>query len=100
MDSAIPLKGLRGSVDKNATVLSVMAGTPMQMLAVGLGTKKVIRTMPNTPCSIGEGVNVWTTTAAVDAAEQEKMSKMLGTMGEEIYVNDEKFLDMVRDRVY
>ena len=67
----------------------------MRTLANGLGVTKVIRTMPNTPCSIGQGVNVWCATSAVEDAEREKMANMLGRMGEEIFVADEKFLDMV-----
>ena len=51
--------------------------------------------MPNTPCSIGQGVNVWCATHDVGVAEQEKMASMLSRMGEEIFVADEKFLDMV-----
>eukprot|EP00729_Bicosta_minor_P006870 gene6870-34666_t len=88
------IKELRGAVGADATVLSVMAGTPMRTLANGLGVKKVIRTMPNTPCSIGQGVNVWCATHDVGVAEQEKMASMLSRMGEEIFVADEKFLDM------
>jgi pyrroline-5-carboxylate reductase len=50
--------------------------------------------MPNTPAQIGEGISVWT--AATDVTEQQKgwAGSILGTMGKEIYVDDEKYIDM------
>jgi len=51
--------------------------------------------MPNTPAAIGEGVSVWTATPAVEAPAREDVAALLGAMGTEIYVEDEKYLDMV-----
>jgi len=50
--------------------------------------------MPNTPAQIGEGISVWTATAEVTELQKQWASSILGTMGEEIYVDDEKYLDM------
>jgi len=50
--------------------------------------------MPNTPAQIGEGISVWTATAEVTEMQKEWASSILGTMGNEIYVADEKYLDM------
>jgi pyrroline-5-carboxylate reductase len=53
----------------------------------------IVRSMPNTPAKIGEGVTVWTATAAVTAAQKKRASVILGAMGKEYFVDDEKYLD-------
>jgi len=50
--------------------------------------------MPNTPAQIGEGVSVWTATAEVTEQQKEWAGSILGAMGKEIYVDDEKYIDM------
>jgi pyrroline-5-carboxylate reductase len=50
--------------------------------------------MPNTPAQIGEGISLWTTTAEVTGPQKEWASSILGAMGKEIYVGDEKYIDM------
>ena len=44
----------------NPVVLSIMAGVPIGQMVDGLGTPKVVRSMPNTPAMIEQGVTVWT----------------------------------------
>lgn len=46
---------LRGLVETRHLVLSVVAGVSLGELSERLGTEKVIRIMPNTPCQISEG---------------------------------------------
>ena len=60
----------------------------------GLRTPKVIRTMPNTPVSVGQGVVVWTASAAVQPNEIEAVESMLAELGDHVLVQDEKFIDM------
>eukprot|EP01063_Lacrimia_lanifica_P028485 TRINITY_DN4163_c0_g1_i4.p1 TRINITY_DN4163_c0_g1~~TRINITY_DN4163_c0_g1_i4.p1 ORF type:complete len:407 (+),score=138.74 TRINITY_DN4163_c0_g1_i4:47-1222(+) len=81
-------------INESATVLSVVAGEPVERFVMGTGLRKVVRSMPNTPASIGEGVTVWCCTSEVDAAEREKIKAFLGTFGTAIYVDDESFVDM------
>jgi pyrroline-5-carboxylate reductase len=50
--------------------------------------------MPNTPAQIGMGVSVWTATAEVTEQQREWVSSILVAMGKEIYVADEKYIDM------
>ena len=50
--------------------------------------------MPNTPAQIGQGISVWTST---DGCSQDRLGQaraILQALGKEIYVDDEKFLDM------
>ncbi|MFC1961362.1 pyrroline-5-carboxylate reductase family protein [Chloroflexota bacterium] len=40
---------LHGNVPSAALVLSIMAGVPIKRIATGLGIRRVVRAMPNTP---------------------------------------------------
>ena len=85
---------LRGYCWEGQTVISIVAGLRLDTLKSGLGTDSVIRVMPNTPAQIGAGMCVWT--AAPEVSEQARLvtGRILGTLGEELYVGDEKLIDM------
>jgi len=53
-----------------------------------------VRAMPNTPAQIGAGITVWTATKVVSETERGQAQALLGALGEEIYMDDEKYLDM------
>lgn len=50
--------------------------------------------MPNTPAQIGEGISVWTTTRSVKESQKEQARLILRALGKEVFVDEEKFLDM------
>lgn len=82
-------------ISKNASlVLSILAGVRISTLAKGLDNQSVVRAMPNTPAQIGQGITVWTATPEVPEAQREQARILLGALGEELYMEDEKFLDM------
>ena len=81
-------------LDAGQTVLSIIAGARMDTLVSGLGHQAVVRVMPNTPAQIGAGMTVWTATEDVPAEGVDASREILRTLGEEIYVSDEKFIDM------
>ncbi len=76
------------------SVLSIVAGAKMESLAKGVGHERIIRVMPNTPAQIGAGMTMWTCLPSVRTAHREAASAILSTIGDEIYVDDEKYLDM------
>jgi pyrroline-5-carboxylate reductase len=88
------LKGLKGSVRPEALALSIVAGASIGKLSGGLGHQAVVRSMPNTPAQIGEGITVWTASPAVDAGQLEMARAVLGALGPEVFVEDEHYLDM------
>lgn len=85
---------LGGRLEPEQAVLSIVAGAKMSALSEGLGHSAVIRVMPNTPAQIGEGMSLWTCTPAVGPAHRELTRSVLGTVGKEIFVEEEKYLDM------
>ena len=85
---------LSGQLKSAQLVLSIIAGARINTLCLGLNHSCVARAMPNTPAQIGEGISVWTATAEVTQQQKEQAGSILGAMGKEIYVDDEKYLDM------
>lgn len=75
-------------------VLSIVAGARIGAMAAGLDHQAIVRAMPNTPAQIGEGMSVWTATAAVSEEQRRQAQSILQALGEEIYVEDEDYLDM------
>lgn len=88
------LRDLRGHVERGALVLSIVAGARATSIATALGHSAVVRSMPNTPAQVGEGMTVWTATPKVTETQREQAQAILRALGKEIYVEDEKFLDM------
>ena len=85
---------LRGQLKPDQLVISIMAGKSVRTLSSGLGHDCIVRSMPNTPAQIGEGMTVWMATAQVQSIQKQWAASILGTMGAEICVEDEKYLDM------
>ena len=85
---------LEGSLRREQAALSIVAGARMSTLTEGLNHPNVIRVMPNTPAQIGQGISLWTCAAQVQDELREMARSVLSTLGEEIYVSDEKYLDM------
>lgn len=88
------LHSLSGQGNKATLVVSILAGVRISTLREGTGNPSVARAMPNTPAQIGEGITVWTTTPETPESERQNAKALLGALGEELYMEDEKFLDM------
>ncbi len=88
------LDELRGTVKPSAMVLSIVAGAKIRTIGDGLAHAAVVRTMPNTPAQIGQGVTVWTATAQVSDTQRKQAETILGAFGEHVHVDDESYLDM------
>jgi pyrroline-5-carboxylate reductase len=87
------MKGLKGT-RADALVLSIIAGANIKKISAGLKHKAIVRSMPNTPGQIGEGITVWTASKEVTEEQQELARGLLGALGDEVFVEDESYLDM------
>ena len=85
---------LKGNFQQEQVALSIVAGARMNTIMDGLGHSSMIRVMPNTPAQIGQGISLWTSSPRVKEAQRKAAQSILQTLGEEIYVEDEKYLDM------
>ena len=75
-------------------VLSVLAGPTTRALVATLGHDQVVRAMPNTPARIGNGMTVWYATPATTADQRAQAKTLLGALGAELEVEDEKWVAM------
>lgn len=88
------LAELKEQLKPTQLILSIIAGTRIDTLRRGLAHRQVVRVMPNTPAQIGMGMSVWTATAEVTKQQKDWAGSILGAIGKEIYVDDEKYIDM------
>jgi pyrroline-5-carboxylate reductase len=89
------LADLKGHLKPEQFILSIAAGVKINTISQGMGHRRIVRSMPNTPAQIGLGMSGWTATKEVTAAQKKLARNILGAMGREIYFDDEKYLDMV-----
>jgi len=85
---------LRGKLSPEQLVLSIVAGASLGTIGERLGHRRVVRVMPNLAARVGEAVSVWTAAPEVSPAQRELAARFLAALGREIYVEDEKYLDM------
>jgi pyrroline-5-carboxylate reductase len=88
------MRQLFGSLSPDQVVVSVIAGAPIETLVHGLGHDALARVMPNTPAQVGEAMSVWTTTPEVTGPQRRGVQAILGALGEELWVEEEKYVDM------
>jgi pyrroline-5-carboxylate reductase len=91
---SIVLPALKGKIASEAVVLSIVAGVRIDSLVTGLAHANVVRSMPNTPAQVGEGITVWMAAPSVSAAQREQVRLLLAALGHEIEADTEDQLDM------
>ncbi len=88
------LPALSGAIQPHALVLSIIAGATIQTISERLEHAAVVRSMPNTPAQIGEGITVWAASTAVSDEQRAEACSILSALGQEVYVEEESYLDM------
>lgn len=88
------LEELKGSIHQEQLVVSVVAGAKIETIADELLHAAVVRTMPNTPAQIGEGVTAWTPSAGVNEKQERQVRAMLEALGKAVRVENERQIDM------
>lgn len=88
------LEELKGSLVKEQLVVSIVAGAKIATIAEELLHASIVRTMPNTPAQIGEGVTAWTASAEVNEKQEQQVCAMLEALGKTVHVENEHQIDM------
>jgi pyrroline-5-carboxylate reductase len=77
-------------------ILSVAAGKTIASFERHFGeSAAIIRTIPNTPASIGRGITAMSANANVSAAQLKLATKLLSAIGEVVTVDREELIDCV-----
>ena len=85
---------LRPAMQDGKLVISVIAGATSKALANVLGHRQIVRSMPNTPAQLGKGMTVWYATPEVTEHQREQAKILLGSLGFQLQVDDEKLVAM------
>ena len=90
------LPDIASLIGPDTVVLSVAAGRTSKNLSRHLPERAaLVRAMPNTPVSIGEGITVCFANASVTPEQRETCDALLSAVGEVVWVEDEALLDPV-----
>lgn len=80
----------------NCVFLSIAAGFSTTSIETALkNNPAVVRSMPNLPASVGQGMTVATANKNVTTAQKDLCDRLLKTVGETEWVNNENLLDAV-----
>jgi pyrroline-5-carboxylate reductase len=86
---------VRPSVGSHTLVLSIAAGVGLSTLAYGLGTQRVVRSMPNTPAQVGKGISGAVAAPRVGEDDRHVVDVLLGAAGKVVWFEAEEELDAV-----
>jgi pyrroline-5-carboxylate reductase len=90
------LPDLKRFADAGSVFLSIAAGKTLKYFGAYLGVgAKVVRSMPNTPAAVRQGITVATAAKVVSEAEKNRCHQLLEAVGQVLWVDDEALLDPV-----
>ncbi|ODT74186.1 MAG: pyrroline-5-carboxylate reductase [Pelagibacterium sp. SCN 64-44] len=89
------MEGVQPVLGPQTLVLSIAAGISIARLAAGLGSGRIIRSMPNTPAQIGKGISG--AVAGPETAPQDRAvaEALLAAAGQVVWFDKEADLDVV-----
>ena len=86
------LKKIKDKLDKNTIILSIAAGVSIDFIEKNIGSdKKVVRTMPNTPAQVMQGMTAVSFNSNIEENEKNVVFKLLNSFGKSIEI-DEKLM--------
>lgn len=88
------LTDLKGAIQPEQLVVSIVAGARTETIANELVHQAIVRTMPNTPAQIGQGMTAWTATPQVSEVQEQEVRAMLEALGTSVRVENERQIDM------
>jgi pyrroline-5-carboxylate reductase len=87
---------LRDKLSPNTVVISIMAGITIAKISAALNHHSaIIRTMPNTPARIGQGITGLYATSACSQDQKALAQAIMTSIGQTVYIDTEAQLDAV-----
>ncbi len=83
-----------GCLQKEQVILSIVAGFSLSRLSELFGHKQIVRAMPNLAAQIAQAATVWSANKELSAQQLEQARSILQAIGEEIYVDSERLIDV------
>ncbi|MDR4479102.1 MAG: pyrroline-5-carboxylate reductase [Nitrospira sp.] len=88
------LTELTPSLKAQPLLISVAAGYPLSRLQAQLKTTRLVRAMPNTPSTIGEGVTALSVMPGLSSEDQNRARRLFESVGQVVVV-EERLMDAV-----
>lgn len=86
------LTEIRDSLTMDKLIISVIAGTPMKFIQDALERRvSLVRAMPNSPCAIGEGMTVLTSSEGTSENHLDQAKNIFGALGRTLFLGEELF---------
>ena len=76
------------SVSEDTLIVSIVAGLSLEKLEHFFTTQPVVRVMPNTPMSVGEGMSAYALGSHASAADRERIQGILSAAGRAVCVKE------------
>ena len=86
---------VHGAMPADSLLLSIITGARIATIASEFKHDRIIRVVPNTPSTAKAGMSVWTASPSVNQTQRDLAQALLASIGRELYIDDEKKLDMV-----
>ena len=85
----IVLKKIKDKLDKNTIILSIAAGVSIDFIEKNIGSdKKVVRTMPNTPAQVMQGMTAVSFNSNIEENEKNVIFKLLNSFGKSVEIEE------------
>lgn len=89
------LSDIAPTLPASSLVLSIMAGLSLDRLETLTGVKSIVRTMPNTPASLGVGASVLIASASVSELQKKLAEGLMTAVGSTAWIDNEVLMDAV-----
>lgn len=86
LDKVLAQLDLSNLINTKPLIISILAGTTLKKLESAFVECPVIRVMPNTPATVGEGMSAIASGTKVNPAQIEQAKKIFGAVGEVVEV--------------
>ncbi|MBT3690276.1 pyrroline-5-carboxylate reductase [bacterium] len=87
-------KVYKDKIQKDALLISIVAGTKIESLISGFNHKRVIRSMPNTPIRVSQGITIWIPSSEVTDNQKSLAQNIFKLWGMADEVNKEILVDV------
>lgn len=84
---------IKDFITESHLILSVMAGISIENISEKLQVKKIIRSMPNIPTQIGQGMTVFTASQEVDRKDLFIIQNLINTTGKSLFIENEEMIN-------
>jgi pyrroline-5-carboxylate reductase len=74
-------------------IISIMAGLKISKIEKLLGSSKIVRAMPNSPCQLGMGMTGFTAHESLSTETIHKAENLLATTGRAVFFENEDLID-------